>query len=401
MDVRVTAILILEAAAALGLLYASGLLRRPWQVVVSALLIAAAFGARWLCLNHETLDYVNFLAVWVQRFRDGGGFAALGESFGNYNLPYLYFLAAFSYSSINDLYLIKLLSILFDIVLAFGAMKLVSLFSRDSGRQLIAFFAVLLWPTVILNGAYWGQCDSIYAAFAVLGVWLGLDRRPAAAMICMALSFAFKLQAVFILPFMVVLLIAGRVKLRHFLLFPLTYIAAILPAVLLGRPLLDTLTLYFDQLGSAGSGLNYNSPSVFGFIRGSVENASLLSTAGLIAAFALMLAVFLLVASRKGAASSQALLGAALLLCIGIPYLLPHMHDRYFFIADVLTICFAAVNPWYAALPLLVGFASFNSYYAYLKGAFLLYTDAGAAAMLLALLIVFFFTARQLYGAEE
>ena len=51
-------------------------------------------------------------------------------------------------------------------------------------------------------------------------------------------------------------------KLWHFLVFPAVYVLLMLPAVIAGRPLLDTITLYFDQMGSVGSGLNYNSPSV-------------------------------------------------------------------------------------------------------------------------------------------
>ena len=42
-----------------------------------------------------------------------GGFAAVKLPIGNYNAPYLYFLAAISYLPIPDLYLIKLFSILF------------------------------------------------------------------------------------------------------------------------------------------------------------------------------------------------------------------------------------------------------------------------------------------------
>lgn len=32
----------------------------------------------------------------------------------------------------------------------------------------ITFAVVIMLPTVILNSAYWGQCDSIYTTFIIL-----------------------------------------------------------------------------------------------------------------------------------------------------------------------------------------------------------------------------------------
>ena len=101
MDAVTITILLVIAAGALVLLYASGMLRRPEHVVVCAALIAGAFVIRGLCMGHVTLDYEDFLSKWVQFYRDNGGFAALGSRVGNYNLPYLYFLAAFSYIGIR------------------------------------------------------------------------------------------------------------------------------------------------------------------------------------------------------------------------------------------------------------------------------------------------------------
>lgn len=159
MDATAVIILLGEAAICLILLHFEGLLRKPAHVVAAALLTAAAFGLRFVCLTYETLDYTTFLAKWVQYFRENGGFSALSRSVGNYNVPYLYFLAAFSYSTVNDLHLIKLLSVFFDVVLAWAAMRLAGRFTKSPGRLLFCFFAVLLWPTVVLNGACWGQCE--------------------------------------------------------------------------------------------------------------------------------------------------------------------------------------------------------------------------------------------------
>ena len=395
MDVLTITLLLVIGAAALVLLYSSGMLRTPGRVCLAAALIAGAFILRGLCMGHVTLDYQDFLSRWVQFYRDNGGFAALGEPVGNYNLPYLYFLAAFSYIGADDLVLIKALSVVFDVVLAWAVMKLVGLYTGSDARRLAAFFLTLYWPSVILNGSCWGQCDSIYVAFAVLALYLALNGRGAAGMVCMAVSFAFKLQAVFVMPIFVVLLIAKKVKLWHFLLFPLTYVVLMLPAVLMGYPLLGTVTLYFDQMGTVGSALNYNSSSVYAFFY-NVEDPETASLLGIIAAFALMCLCFLWAWKKRSRLDRAAILGFAVIFAVGIPFLLPHMHDRYFYAADILTLALACAAPEYLLLPALTEFASLLGYHAYLKLRYLLPMHWGAAALVLVLAGSLAYTAAQL-----
>ena len=389
MDMRVTLILVLEAVFALWLLYKSRLLRSPWYWVAALALTVLAFAARYSVLDYVTLDYRDFLSRWVEYFRVNGGFSGLSRQIGNYNIPYLYFLALFSYSTIDDLYLIKLLSIFFDVLLAWGAALLLGRFTQSAARRMGVFFAVLMLPTVFLNGALWAQCDSIYVALAMLGIYCALDDRPVLSMVLAALSFGFKLQAVFILPVYAVLWIYGKFNWKHFLIFPAAYVVIVLPAVLLGRPFVETLTLYFDQTSSIGTGLNYNSPSVYALFQYTLPEAynDLASSVGVVCAFVYMAAVLGVCLAFRSRLSDRAVLGAAVLLVIGIPFLLPHMHDRYFFAADIFSLVLAFAAPMYAAAALLAQFASLLGYHAYLKGRYLLLMDRGAAALIAALIL--------------
>ena len=384
MDIRVILLLCAEALFALFLLYRSGNLKKPSYWAVSVLLLALAFVSRAMVFDYETLDYQDFLTHWVDFFRFNGGFAALDTPVGNYNIPYLYFMALFSYSGIKDLYLIKLLSVFFDVVLAYGSMMLLGKYAQSPVRRLACFFTVLFLPTVFLNGAVWGQCDSIYVALAVLSIVLALDGKPVRAMIFIALSFGFKLQAVFLMPVFAVLLIAGKVKLRHFLVFPVTYVILVLPAVIAGRPFWDTLTLYFGQTGSIGDAMSYSASSLFAIVD-RVQNTALASRLAILAAFLFMLLVIAAVFFGRKQMTNRVILGAAVLFAIGIPFLLPHMHDRYFFAADIMAVVmtFAAFEFFPAAL--LVQFGSLLGYYAYFKTRFLLPMCYGGWAMLIAL----------------
>ena len=392
MDIRVILMLAAVGVFALALLYKEGLLKKPAPIVIAVMLTALALVLRALVFGYETLDYQNFLSQWVEFFRQHGGFRALRYPVGNYNIPYLYFMALFSYSSVYDLYLIKLLSTFFDLLLAYAVLRLVSRWSKSVWLRLCCFFTVLLWPTVFLNSAVWGQCDSIYVALALLGIDAALDERPILSMCCIALSFGFKLQAVFIMPVYAVLWMQGKLKWYHFLVFPGVYVLLVLPAVLAGRPFMDTITLYLSQTGSIGSGLNYNSPSIFAMIR-NITDTEAASRAGIIGAFAYMLAVLGLCFIKRRELNERALLAAAVLLAVGIPFLLPHMHDRYFYAADILTLLWVFAFPEYFPAALLAEFASLLGYHAYLKMRFLLPMRYGSVALLLVLLLAIFFLA--------
>lgn len=375
-----------------------GLLRDIQSLLLATVFLLLALFLRALCMGYETLDYQNFLSVWVQYFRDNGGAAALSESIGNYNVPYLYFLALFSYFKADDLYLIKLLSITFDFILAWGAMRLVGTVTKSAGKRLFTFLTVPLLPTVILNGALWGQCDSIYVALGVWSIYFALADRPVLSVISITLSFAFKLQAVFLMPIFAVFLMMRKIKWPHLLIFPLTYLIAVAPAVFLGRPLLETLTLYFGQAGSVGSGLNYNSPSVFAFLTHEMdaETTEIFASLGIGAAFAAVCLLLYWFWRRRKRITNEAVLSCCLFLSICVPFFLPHMHDRYFFAADILSLVFAVALPRFSAAPVCISFASLLGYHAYLKMRYLFPMWYGSVAVLAVMVLVLWHLTRLL-----
>ena len=369
------------------------LLLRRERIFESKALFAAAFAFTALALvlrasllDFKSGDYLTFLAPWTQFFRDNGGFAALRYSLGNYNPPYMYFLALFSYFDMSELYLIKLLSVLFDVLLAWACMKLLGLYADSRAKLLGVFCAVLYLPTVVINGAYWAQCDSIYAFFGIYALYLGLRGRGCASMVSLAACFAFKLQAVFIIPVFFILLLAKRIRRRELLVFPAAYIVFMLPALIAGRPFIETVTLYFSQAGTVGDAMNYNAPSLTSMFQwsGNTEGLSMLLIA---AAFALVFASYIVAAEKRKKLDDTVILGFALLLSMGIPYLLPHMHDRYFFISGVLAIVLAFRDRRFFPVPLLAELASLHCYYAYFVRYYLVQPRIGGEFMLIALLL--------------
>ena len=399
MDAASILLMAAPAAFALLVLWREDLLPRPKDVLLCGVVLAAAFLVRAAFLRYETLDYLDFLSRWVQHFRDNGGFAALKENVGNYNIPYLFFLACISYLPFDDLLLIKLLSVIFDVILAWGCLRLAGLITRSQARQRFVFLAALLLPTVVLNGACWGQCDSVYAALAVWSLYHALARQGIRAMLCIAAAFSVKLQAIFLMPLFLVFLVTGRVKRRHCLAFPIMYVVMVSPALLAGRPFWDTITMYAGQTGTIGSGLNYNSPSIFAVITS--EYTYELSLFGIAAAGLFTCGLLCWLICRRRELDDEVLLCAAVLLAVGIPFLLPHMHERYFFLADMLTLVFAVVLPRHFLLPVLTQFASLLGYHAYLRMAYLLPMACGTAALAAVLFFLFGYLSCRLYPKRK
>ena len=324
-------LLLALAALALRLLRREGL-DRP-RLLDALLPIGLAFFLRALLLDYQSADYQMFLSQWAAAFRDGGGFAAVKLPIGNYNAPYLYFLAAISYLPIPDLYLIKLFSILFDVVLAWGGFRLVRHFAPESpNRPLLCFCLLLLLPTVILNGAFWGQCDALYGALTLHALACALERRNRSSLLLLGIAFSFKLQTVFVLPLWGGLWLLRRVRFRELLWFPAAYAATCVPALLLGKPLGDILGVYLGQAAEYSGYLNLNAPNMYALIpHGAEVNTAPAARLGILAAFALAAAVLAALLVFRRQADDRALLAAAVVLAIGVPFLLPHMHERYFF----------------------------------------------------------------------
>ena len=386
MDTFTAVCLIMIFALALLLLWREKLFESKALFAAAFAFTALALVIRASLLDFESGDYLTFLAPWTQFFRDNGGFAALRYSLGNYNPPYMYFLALFSYFDISELYLIKLLSVLFDVLLAWACMKLLGLYTDSRAKLLGVFLAVLYLPTVVINGAYWAQCDSIYAFFGLFALYLGLRGRGCASMVSLAACLAFKLQAVFIIPVFFILLLAKKLRWRQLLVFPAAYIVFMLPALLAGRPFVETMTLYFAQAGTVGDAMNYNAPSLTSMFQWS-GNTESWSTLLIAAAFALVLASYAVAAVKRRELDDTVFLGFALLLAMGIPYLLPHMHDRYFFISGVLALVLAFRDRRFFPIPLLAELASLHCYYAYFVRYYLVHPRIGGIFMLIALLL--------------
>ncbi len=338
------------------------------HAVILILGVLLALGLRYALKDFRSGDLVYFLEPWYRFIDEHGEWGALKYAFSDYTPPYLYLMSLahwLFHDVLPPLYAIKLISVSFDFIGAFFVYKIVKLLTPQGMMPIFAFLATLFAPTVFMNSALWAQVDMGYTAGLLACLYFLLVKRETLAFLAFGAAFSFKLQAVFLAPFLLFLWIKRIVRFRSFLLIPLVYFIAILPAWLAGRPLSELLRIYLEQAQQYRK-LTFEAANVYQWLPEQLYDIFL--PAGLIWTSA---AVFLLLAGAYRSiqeVTRHLMIYLALFSALIIPYLLPKMHERYFFPADVISIPFAFYFPRFFWVPIAVGLVSFFSYTPFLFG---------------------------------
>ncbi|MCI8977760.1 MAG: hypothetical protein HFI99_12145 [Lachnospiraceae bacterium] len=316
-----------------------------------------AFMIRWKLMPVESADYWGFLEGWMTQIRSGGGFRSLSQSISNYTAPYMYLMCLVSYITDNDLYGLKMISVFFDYSAAAAVFLIIYEMSGNVKKSILGMSVLLLSPTVILDGAYWCQCDIIYTGFLLYALYFFLKGNSRCCLIFTGISFAFKLQAVFILPFFIIMWLKKRtVKLPDFLWIPVIYVISSLPAYLFGRDFKELMTVYFEQTNTYPWGtLEYpNIYALLGEAMPDMRHAAEVSGAGTFMTIMILGCIAYYLYTKNIKITDELAVTLALFTVALIVYSLPHMHDRYGFLIDLLGIIYGTVRV--RRLPVTCGF---------------------------------------------
>ena len=254
--------------------------------------------------------------------------------------------------------LIKILSLAATGFLAIAVADLL----KAVGVQARQAVAVLALPTVIINAALLGQCDALWAGACILAVAAMIRGRTAASLAWCGVAIAFKAQAVFIAPFILGALVKRRAPLWQWAIPALVFAAMMLPARLAGWPASDLLTVYLRQAGQFDFAGRLATPWVW--VGMSLHDAA---QKFYIWGYFVAAAAALGIAVLSYRAKQAAMLPVALLSVIALPFILPRMHERYFFLADVLALALALTLRTRMAITAAVGMqlASLASLFSY------------------------------------
>lgn len=330
---------------------------------VFLLVSVVAFWIRWLGIEHITADIETCLIPWSDSMKTGYGVSILSTYDGDYNMPYVTVLWLLNYLPGRTIIKVKLFSIFFEYMGAVAGGLIVSHFISGEKKNrffVYAYSALLLYPSAILNGGYWGQCDFIYVTFLLYMIYALLKDRPVLAMILLGCAFSFKLQAVLILPVLVIYYWKNRrFSLLHFLIVPVVMEILCIPAILGGCSVFVPFSVYLRQLGRYPY-LYVFYPNFWAFFREAPYYIfSSVSQLGIIVA----LGVFAVVVIRRTEKTDEKkwLLflywSVLVMMCF-----LPCMHERYGMLLEVIAILYAFLDRRCGLYAVIIGAGSYIAY---------------------------------------
>ena len=341
------------------------------DILLFLVLTGFALIMRYALRNVVAGDYKMFFEPWVATLREaGGGIKGLSAEFEyvDYTTPYLTILSFISICPfLNTLLLMKLVSIFFDFVAAFAVMAIVYDRTKNMTYGILGYGALLMVPTVLTNGAMWAQCDIIFTSFVLWSLYFMLKDKPAWSMAFYGIAFAFKLQTLFLAPLYVILWMKGKVKLKHFLFLPLMYVIGMIPSLLAGKSFWELISVYFFQANGQMDiyALSHKFPNIYQLI-GTDSFLFEYADAGIWVTLGTLMILMYCFARKQYEMNACLLLRMGMLLTMTVVFFLPHMHERYAILVDVMAIVYVFFDFRKLYIPVLTILCSFAGYTVYL-----------------------------------
>lgn len=214
-----------------------------------------------------TIDMSKYYFTWYRYIRDSGIAVAFEEGLMEYTPAFSYLFASTTLldSVIPKVTAIKLIPITADVISTYFVYRIVRIKYPRGNKPYWAAGAFFILPTIFINSAHWGQMDALYTLFIIISLFLFLREKPLLGMLAYALSFSIKFQAIFFIPFLVILFLKKKIPWWQFLLIPTVYVVSCIPAVLLGASWQTVLTIYLGQSGKY-RWLSGNAPNLYTFV---------------------------------------------------------------------------------------------------------------------------------------
>jgi Gpi18-like mannosyltransferase len=217
-----------------------------------------------------------------------------------------------------------------------------------------------------VNGSIWGQSDIVYTCFLLLSTCSVIAGMGALAVLFFGVAFAFKLQAVFLVPFLAAMVLQKRIRWWHLLLVPVGWLAALVPPMLNGARVWEFLSLTSSQ-GETFPTLAINVGNPWIIADRLHLNVHFGTLAGIVLTLVLMIAITTWGAQPAFRGAKNTLVLATLSL-LSVAYVMPKMHDRYFFPAEIFLCILSCVDLAFvlpAALVLSASLICYGNYFLY------------------------------------
>lgn len=343
--------------------------REKWQSATVGLLLSLYVAFLFRHWSDPNSDLELFFLPWMASLRDSGLLETLAQKIPNYTAPYVSYLYVFT-RLFPDFELM-------DLAKASGAFLLVAyafcgaLAFKSVCDGSVRFGVVLIWmvlsPTAGLNAVVWTQADTLIAASLFLSFACLQREHFTASIILFAFALSSKLTSIFFAPYLLFILFQRRAYFQILIFIPLiaiTYYVANLPYLFAGVSAAETLAIYKEQ-SQYFAEYSMNAPNPWHVAQRLLQLPDPESALGSVIIFvgigvAAILGLIIVTAggNLKTKLSRQKELALLLFVLIIFPYILPKMHDRYFFIADSFSWLAAAYCSRFLPVALLMQVAS-------------------------------------------
>lgn len=318
--------------------------RRAIEYVVLLSFSIMAIYVRYLGRNVISADFRGCLTTWYQELVAAGpGIDALLSYTGDYAMPYVFIVWLLSKLPVSFLYSLKVVNSCFDFGLAVIVGKIAACLNPENKYSFCWGYCItLMIPNVFLNSSYWGQCDAIYTFFLLAAFLCCLQKKYPLVMILFGAALSFKLQSIFMLPFLLIIYwFKKEFSALQFLLVPATMFFLNIPAMIAGHSPTVIFTSYARQTGGY-PWLYYFYPNLYFFFQG---RPYYLFSAGTIMLAITALLVFVVLMVNKGIIPDRDnMLPILLWTAYTCVFFLPSMHERYGYFAEITALIFGLVN---------------------------------------------------------
>ncbi len=347
--------------------------------VVMIVVTAVAMMVKFAVAMYPTKDVTGYIFKWMQQIREAGlkQFYTIDADYSPLYLFAVGVLSLFPKGAeitigphtyfTNWMLLLKGFYFCVDILNAAAIYLIIRHLTDSRHKATVGYIATLMLPVQFINSAVWGNSDCIYVCFLLYSLYFALRGKSSGAFILFGFALANKLQAFFLAPFLVYLILQRRLRLTAVLYVPLAVLASFLPAYICGAGFAEPFLFYQKQM-QGYTKLTLGCANFWQLFAFREYGTGIINSGATLFALLMIGGFFAILWLRSIQPLGESLLNAAAFL-IGITvFFLPHMHERYFYLLDVLVVVYAIVKGRRWFLIPMMQLSSGIAYYHYISG---------------------------------
>ena len=354
-------------------------LHKNSNVLLILIVTAFAVMARFLVAPYPTKDVTGYIFKWMREIREVG----LGQFYtidADYSPLYLFMVGILSRFPMgteitlgshtypqNWMLLLKGCYFTVDILNAAAVFLIIRHLTKSRQKAAVGYIAALMLPVQFINSAIWGNSDCIYVCFLLYSLYFALRGKSCPAFVMFGFALANKLQAFFLAPFLVYLILQRKIRLTAVIYVPIAVLASFLPAYICGAGFTEPFLFYQRQM-QGYSKLTLGCANFWQLFAFRDYATGIISHGATIFALLMIGGFFAILWLRNLQPTGENLLNTAVFLIGVTVFFLPHMHERYFYLLDVLVMVYAiTTGKRYFLIPMMQ-LSSGIAYYHYISG---------------------------------